>query len=316
MSARGKNALPANVNTQSIEGTDMTRPANHPRCIFGALVVAYTLALVLPSAAQALPGIWTDAGNLSIARYEHTATLLPSGKVLVTGDVSSSAATDVYDPAANSWSTAANLGTGRGAATASLLSTGNVLVAGGNAANSCTTTFTGSGSSTVCYATNTAELYTPSGNVWNAAGNLLSPREAHTATPLASGKILVAGGASDCTTAITPVSETFYCTYVAGAELYDPTSNSWSAAGTLATGRTGHTATLLASGKVLVTGGTNSNGGYGPPIASAELYDPVSNTWSPAASLNTARFEHTATLLPSGKVLVAGGQGNSGTVAS
>ena len=293
----------------------MTRPGNHPRHIFDALLACALLPLI-PSPAQALPGTWTSAGDLSIARFEHTATLLPSGKVLVTGDASSSAATDVYDPANNTWSTAANLGAGRSAATASLLSTGKVLVAGGNAANNCTTTFTGSGSTTVCYATNTTELYTPSGNVWNAAGNLLSPRQAHTATVLASGKVLIAGGASDCTTVTTPISETFYCTYVAGAELYDPSSDSWTAAGALANGRSGHTATLLASGKILVTGGTNSNGGYGPPIASAELYDPVSNTWSAAASLNTARFEHTATLLPSGKVLVAGGQGNSGTLAS
>jgi hypothetical protein len=61
---------------------------------------------------------------------------------------------------------------------------------------------------------------------------------------------------------------------------------------------------LLPSGKVLVAGGGTSGGAW---AASAELYDPASNSWSPAASMSTTRFEHTATLLRSGKVLVAGG---------
>ena len=75
----------------------------------------------------------------------------------------------------------------------------------------------------------------------------------------------------------------------------------WSAAGNLTTARYAHTATLLPSGKVLVAGGYN-----GVYLASAELYDPATNTWSAAGSLAQARFFPTATLLPSGKVLVAG----------
>ena len=69
-----------------------------------------------------------------------------------------------------------------------------------------------------------------------------------------------------------------------------------------------HTATLLLNGKVLVTGGYNTD-----RIASSELFDPEANTWSYAASLNVARDYHTATLLQDGRVLVAGGYGsNSG----
>ena len=91
--------------------------------------------------------------------------------------------------------------------------------------------------------------------------------------------------------------------YQANAERYDPASNTWSAAASLATARGYHTATLLPSGQVLVVGGFNSSGYQ----ASAELYDPANNTWSAAASLATARAYHTATLLPSGQVLVVGG---------
>src|SRR5438552_629043 len=77
--------------------------------------------------------------------------------------------------------------------------------------------------------------------------------------------------------------------------------------GSLATARNGHTATLLPNGKVLIAGGRNGNSG----LASAELYDPASGTWTATGSLATARAFHTATLLPNGKVLVAGGGNNS-----
>ncbi len=89
----------------------------------------------------------------------------------------------------------------------------------------------------------------------------------------------------------------------ASTELYDPATNAWSSAGSLNTARHNHTATLLSSGKVLVTAGSN--------VASAEVYDPATNAWSSAGSLATALVYHTATLLPSGQVLVAGGNNGS-----
>ena len=88
-----------------------------------------------------------------------------------------------------------------------------------------------------------------------------------------------------------------------GPVVVDP---GWSATGSMATPRYWHTATLLPNGKVLVAGGTESRG-TGHRVASAELYDPATGTWSATGSHGLARADHTATLLPNGKVLVAGG---------
>jgi hypothetical protein len=83
---------------------------------------------------------------------------------------------------------------------------------------------------------------------------------------------------------------------------------SFRSTGSLNTSRTGHTATLLPNGKVLIVGGATYPGnGTVVILASSEIYDPVSQTFTVSGSLNTARTQHTATLLPNGKVLIAGG---------
>src|SRR2546423_9243572 len=95
--------------------------------------------------------------------------------------------------------------------------------------------------------------------------------------------------------------------YLASAELYDPATGTWSPAGSFDTGRVFHTATLLADGKVLVAAGRGRDSGF-IELASAELYDPATGTWSATGSLSTARYDHTATLMPNGIVVVAGGR--------
>jgi N-acetylneuraminic acid mutarotase len=92
-------------------------------------------------------------------------------------------------------------------------------------------------------------------------------------------------------------------------------ANSWSATGSMSTARVGQTATLLSNGQVLVAGGQNFDGTE-TPIASAELYDPATGNWSTTGSMGTGRFDATATLLPDGKVLVAGGFSSSGGLTS
>ena len=95
----------------------------------------------------------------------------------------------------------------------------------------------------------------------------------------------------------------------ATAELYDPRTGTWTATGPMIQ-RHGDqlTATLLPDGTVLVTGGTRAYvPGVDPAILAADLYDPRTGTWTATANMNTNRRDHSATLLPDGRVLVAGG---------
>src|SRR5690349_19658390 len=114
-----------------------------------------------------------------------------------------------------------------------------------------------------------------SAGTWTATGSMNTLRADHTATLLANGKGLVAGGFG-------PNG------MVASAELYDPSTGTWAATGSLNTARDDYTATLLANGKVLVAGGFGPNG----VVASAELYDPSTGTWAATGSMNTGRARH------------------------
>ncbi|HUP70615.1 MAG TPA: kelch repeat-containing protein [Acidimicrobiales bacterium] len=245
------------------------------------------------------PGAWSKSGDLNASRVSHTATALADGRVLVAGgcvkgDYASEGVpcpahtptAEIYQPpsspgADGSWTSVAPMTAARANHTATLLPGGQVLVAGGCAVPT---------DAVLCPASPTAEKFDPVIGAFAPVAPMGTARVHHSASSLAGGKVLVAGGADG-----SQVS--------AGAELYDPLTG-WSNTGSLTQARYGHTATVLADGKVLVTGGADA---AGAPVGTAELYNPASGTWSSAGSLVTPRFAHTATVLTSGKVLVLGG---------
>ena len=242
-------------------------------------------------------GSWTaTTGSMSTPRYFQSATTLPtSGNVLVAGGVISAAgavtqSADLYDPSTGTFSPTGNMKEARVTQTATLLSStgtprdGDVLIVGGSGDN-------------------TAELYNPTNGTFAfTTGNAITPREDATATLLNNGMVLIAGGVSFSTNEPTT-----------SAELYNPATDTFTATGNLQNARFLHTATLLENGEVLLTGGATNpadeNTGY---LASAELYDPASGTFSLTGNMTLARFLHGAALLTNGNVLVGGGLVPSG----
>lgn len=230
---------------------------------------------------------WTTGAPPAIARAGHSATLLPGG-ILVTGGydgTDSLASTEIYDDTTDAWSGAGAMATPRREHTATLLLDGTVLVAGGIADSA-----NGSGIAS-------AETFDPATLSWSPTGLMTTPRRAATATLLADGSVLVAGGfgenGSDSTTNLT------------SAERYDPQTRLWSPAGTLTTGRNAHSAIRLVDGRVLVAGGMGPNNAT--TSSTAEIYAPEANSWTPAAGMNMPRYEFTVTLLENGSLLATGG---------
>jgi N-acetylneuraminic acid mutarotase len=296
-------------------------------------------------------GKWTATGSMRRPRAQHTATLLPDGRVLVAGGMCNGryttgcppnedptgamAAAEIYDPGSGNWTATGDMTTQRFYHTATLLNDGKVLVAGTEHAPDSILAST--------------ELFDPGTGRWTATGDMITARTQQMATLLADGRVLIAGG-------VGPVSPTSH-DGLTSAELYDPRSGMWTATGSMAAPRTQDPLIVLADGRVLKAGkdgaddpascelydpstGTWSTTGsmaaprgpltstlladgrvlvatgFGVPVASAELYDPATGTWSDAGNFGESTFEHTATLLGNGKVLVTGGLIDKGVASS
>lgn len=199
--------------------------------------------------------------------------------------------------ATGSWTVTGTMqGIRDGNETTTLLANGLVLLAGGH-----------DGGDARDPASIGAELYDPSSGQWTVTGSMLSSRRSgHTLTRQSDGRILVAGGSAYQTKGAGPYAQ-------ASAELYNPVSGLWTSTGSMTVARSGHIATLLADGKVLVVGG------YLPNLAitrRAEIYDPSTGTWSTAGSLTAVRQARGAALLADGRVLVVGTGDRTGTVAA
>jgi hypothetical protein len=256
----------------------------------GTSTITATVGAVTGTAA-----LMVDTGTISLhtSRYQHSATLLNSGAVLIAGGISCPSSgsctylnsAEVYDPSVGTVAITGNMATAR-SAPAVLLGNGKVFIAGGYSCDS-------SGN---CASLGSAEIYDPAAGTFSSAGNMTANRDSHTMTLLSSGQVLIAAGET-CSSATS-------CTALSTAEIYDPVAHTFTATGSLHAARFNASAVALSSGQVLIAGGFNGTS-Y---AARGELYDPIAGTFSnTATNLNTPRANATATLLNNSRVLIAGG---------
>jgi hypothetical protein len=221
---------------------------------------------------------------MTMGRFGHAATVLPSGKVLIAGGFTLGISTrdpdpvrtsaELYDPFTGIFTpTGTMAGAGGGPFTAILLASGKVLIAPRYDDG----------------LWSQGEIYDPSTGTFSSTAN---PPACcvWTATQLMNDSVLFAYNRSG------------------SADLYDPASGIFTTLANITPFRIGHTATLLSDGNVLFAGGTSSD--ITDTIidwAGAEIYDPAKRTFSSTGSMSASRWDHTATLLNDGRVLIAGG---------
>ncbi|MBN2242923.1 MAG: hypothetical protein JW793_09560 [Acidobacteria bacterium] len=232
----------------------------------------------------------TTEGNLNRARSGAGAVRLPDGRVFIVGgyDGSYLASAEIYDPATGEFDLLTNqMSVARHNPSVILMSDGRVFVSGG---------FNGQFLSS-------AEVFDPVTLRFITVPSMNHARDGHTATLLNDGTVLIAGGCANAE------SNRMICDeYVDVVEILDTDLGYMELEG-LNTPRAGHTASLLPDGRVLLAGGVDA-GGF---LASAEVYDPASESFTPVGDMTLARYEHTATALPDGKILLAGGNCVSST---
>jgi N-acetylneuraminic acid mutarotase len=224
--------------------------------ILGA-AVSVAILLAVPSLAATFNG-WAPAHSLGTARLLHVQVTLANGNVLVTGGESGLGggtglkSTEIYNPSTDSWSGGSDMGTARVGAVAVRLQSGKVLVAGGSS--------TGGASADNL---NTAEVYDPSTNTWAPTANNMTTARGllATATLLPSGQVLIAGGVNTAGNS------------TKSADLYSPSTNSFSVANSMSTPHVLGFGSTLPSGKVIVAAGESASTPSLTVTANSDLYD-------------------------------------------
>ncbi len=241
---------------------------------------------------------WALAGNMSAYRQFHTATLTPNGQVLVVGGsnwgVSVGTSCELYDPSSDTWSITNPTLIPHYRHSAILLTNGKILIAGGYLA-----TGPAGGANPI------TELYDPITKKWSLGGSMAFAREIFPLIALPDGRVLAIGGQA---------ISGFNAAWLSSVEIYDPNTNIWTTAESMAYERTGCSAVLLPSGKVLVTGGIglNLSTQIGGTLSSAEIFDPITGHWTSASPMSRPRSSHVSFVLNDGRVLVAEGYDDNG----
>jgi hypothetical protein len=247
-----------------------------------------------PTPKPSLSTTWAVAGKVGQGVWGSGIAQLPDGRVLVFDCLRGASYYALIDPATGTATAGGPLQKYQSSAGMAVLPDGSVLAIGGFDLNN--------------YPLATVQRFNPYSTFWDVMAPMTSPRAFPTITVMTDGRVLVAGG-------WTTHPATGW-TASASAEIYDPTANSWSSAGTMSAARSLASAVRLADGRVLVTGGATSWLGSGvtsttlPIVSSADIYDPGSGVWQSAGPMGQARATHTSAVLPNGLVMVMGGWGN------
>jgi galactose oxidase-like protein len=291
------------------------------------------LGIVQTPVASAQPvGTFTATGNMTTPRFLHTATQLPNGKVLIVGGYTGCdstcrpvASAELYDPASGTFAPTGRM-TAAHTTGAVLLPDGRVLIAGADSTHTAPS----------------LEIYDPTSGTFSAAGKTATLTGAVSTTLLNDGRVLLSGTvgtfppgaelydpASGISTPVAnwPQFDVWFPLVLADGsvlllsndsdpEIYDaaagtfrPLSSPYSGiAGSISHYYPVRSAILLLNGTVLFTGDNSFSNDR-----RAELYNPATGTFAATGSLSTARNFHSATLLPDGTVLVAGGEDQSGS---
>lgn len=250
---------------------------------------------------------FTPAANMIGVRAGHAAVTLADGRVMVAGGTNNytdltTAITnavntvEIYNPATNAWSSAPALGGRRVVPALTLLSNGKVMVSGGVEV---TLLF---GIPIGVTSTNKTQLYTPSTNSWATGPAMPSGRAYHheSQVTLADGRVLMTGGVF-----VPDLVNALNATSIAAADVYNPTTNTWQAT-TMSRQRTGHSATRLANGDVIVCGGAEGVVQTQIVINAVARFSPATNTWADLAPLVEPRAAHVARLLPDNSLVLLG----------
>jgi hypothetical protein len=255
-----------------------------------------------PAPASTPAQVWDQVSGakpleaLEVRRVAYTATQLADGRILIAGGVpgligDALASAEIWDPVAGTVEPTGAMSVARADAAATLLPDGRVLIVGGA---------TRSDSTSFVTPVSEAEIWDPASGTFSTAfthefgpGGSPGGDLALFTVTLRDGRVLVLNHE--------------------GAHVWDPTTNTLSAAGTYRDARHEFSATLLADGRVLVSGGSQELPGDGrSSIASTEIWDPSTLGFEPGPDLTEARAGHTATLLPDGRVLIVGGFRSAG----
>ncbi len=256
-------------------------------------------------------GAFRPTGSMSTAREGHTATLLRDGRVLIAGGssngITTTSSAEVYNPRTGSFTAISPMNVPREAHTATLLKNGKVLIAGGGRG--------GMPGGYIVYAN--AEIFDPASNTFSMLNaQMVNDRVGQAAALLDDGRVLLAGGKSGKVLSPFGGGNLFSLAPLNTAEVFDPETSSFRAVGRMQATHYLGAATRLENGMVLVTGGWNS---YGTIIGGqrfADLFDTERNIFSGGADLNVPRLNQTATLMPDGDVMVAGGINGDGNVTA